>query len=118
MARRVELVASLPARSEERPGAGGFSPSVLFFLQDAYYREFRQPLPVSAFGPSEAHEKMGFDHDGRVDIAPHPDTTEGRWLIAQLQIRQIPFIAFRNPLTGRATGAHIHMGLPSVVRGL
>lgn len=117
LARQVELLASLPAQPADQPGAAGFSARTFFFLQDAFYREFGQPLPVSAFGPSEAHEKMGFDHEGRVDIALHPDSPEGRWLMAQLEIRRIPFVAFRNAVAGKATGAHIHLGFPSAVTG-
>ncbi len=114
LARRVEQAANMPLPSQS-PGAAGFSASMFFFLQDAYYQEFQHSLPVSAFGPSETHEKLGFDHEGRVDVALHPDSPEGRWFIAQLQARQIPFIAFRQPVAGKATGAHIHMGLPSPV---
>ncbi len=116
LARRVEYVASMPLPSQQ-PTAGGFSFGAFFFLQDVYYREFREPLPVSAFGPSETHEKMGFDHDGRIDIALHPDSPQGRWLIAQLEILRVPFVAFRNAVAGRATGAHIHMGFPSLAPG-
>lgn len=112
LARRVEFLASLPDPTAE-PAAGSFSFGAFFFLQDLYYREFRQPLPVSAFGPSEAHDKMGFDHEGRIDIALHPESPEGRWLVAQLEIRRIPFVAFRTAVTGKATGAHIHLGFPS-----
>ncbi len=115
LARRVEMVARMPVRPPQPDGDGGFSPSVFFFLQDEFFKEFRQPLPISAFGPSETHEKLGFDHEGRIDIALHPDSSEGRWFIAQLQARHIPFIAFRNAVAGKATGAHIHMGLPSPV---
>jgi hypothetical protein len=115
LARRVEVVANMPVRS---PAEGGFTVNTFFFLQDAYFREFNQPLPVSAFGPSETHEKMGFDHEGRVDIALHPDSPEGRWLVAQLHARHVPFIAFRNAVAGKATGAHIHLGFPSPVKAI
>jgi len=94
-------------------GDGGFSVTVFYRLQDDYFREFHQVLPVSAFGPSETHEKMGFDHEGRVDIALHPDSNEGHWLVLQLELRRIPFIAFRGAVPGKATGPHIHMGFPS-----
>jgi hypothetical protein len=113
LARHVELLESLPQRTPEPVGVAGFSARTFFQLQDEFYREFRQPLPISAFGPSETHEKMGFDHDGRVDIALHPDSAQGRWLITELELRRIPFLAFRAPVPGKATGPHIHLGFPS-----
>ena len=115
LARRIEELARLPRPSLSGTGVAGFTAGTFFFLQDAYQSEFGHPLPVSAFGPTETHEKLGFDHEGRVDIALHPDSSEGRWFIAQLQARQIPFIAFRHAVSGKATGAHIHMGFPSPV---
>lgn len=116
LARRIEQLANMP-RPETQPTAAGFSISAFFHLQDAYFHEFHHALPVSAFGPSETHEKMGFDHEGRVDVALNPDSVEGRWLISQLELRHIPFIAFRTAVPGKATGAHIHMGFPSPVVG-
>lgn len=113
LARRVAVVASMPVR--EPHAISGLTTATFFNLQDAYLREFGRPLPVSAFGPSETHEKLGFDHDGRVDIALHPDSDEGRWLVAQLHARSVPFIAFRQAAAGKSTGAHIHMGFPSPV---
>lgn len=119
LARHIELLASLPPPKMGPPiggspvGEGGFTASGFFHLQDAFYHEFHRPLPVSAFGPSETHEKMGFDHEGRIDIALHPDSTEGRWLIARLESQHIPFVAFRQAVPGKATGPHIHMGFPS-----
>lgn len=114
LARQLEQLADMPLPSQQ---AGGFSIGTFFTLQDAYYSEFQQTLPVSAFGPSETHEKMGFDHNGRVDVALHPDSSEGRWLIAQLETRNVPYIAFRNSLPGKSTGPHIHLGFPSPVVG-
>jgi hypothetical protein len=46
-------------------------------------------------------------------VAVHPDTDEGRALTAWLQSRGVPFIAFRSPVPGSATGAHVHVGEPS-----
>lgn len=118
--RRLVEIASTPkpprplhAPAGSGLGEGGFSVAAFYRLQDDYFREFQQPLPVSAFGPSETHEKMGFDHEGRVDIALHPDSTEGHWLVLQLELRHIPFVAFRSAVPGKATGPHIHMGFPS-----
>lgn len=119
--RRIEEIAAMP--KQPRPpraappgsglGDGGFSVAAFYRLQDDYFRRFHHALPISAFGPSETHEKMGFDHEGRVDVALNPDSAEGQWLILQLEARHIPFIAFRGAVAGKATGAHIHMGFPS-----
>jgi hypothetical protein len=48
-----------------------------------------------------------------MDVAVHPDSAEGRALMAYLQSQGIPYTAFRAPLAGNATGAHIHIGSPS-----
>jgi len=45
-----------------------------------------------------------------VDVAIHPDTTEGVWLRQYLTTNGIPFLAFRQAVPGKATGAHIHLG--------
>jgi len=49
-----------------------------------------------------------------MDVALHPDSDEGRSLMAYLRRAGIPFIAFRSAMPGSATGAHIHIGLPSI----
>lgn len=74
---------------------------------------FNRSLPVSAFGQSTVHDRMGFDHRNAVDVAVHPDSVEGLALIAHLKEKGIPFIAFRRAVSGSATGAHIHIGRPS-----
>jgi hypothetical protein len=43
----------------------------------------------------------------------HPDSPEGKALIAFLRGNGIPFLAFRSAVAGTATGAHIHIGYPS-----
>lgn len=80
-----------------------------FFLQT-----FGHTLPISAFGQSPTHDRLRFDHRDAMDVAVHPDTTEGRSLMAYLRRAGIPFIAFRNAIPGSATGAHIHIGPPSI----
>ena len=81
---------------------------------DAFFRlKFGRPLPVSAFGQSATHNRLGFDHRESVDVAVHPDTPEGRLLIQFLQTQGIPFTAFRAAVPGSATGAHFHIGRPS-----
>jgi hypothetical protein len=71
---------------------------------------FGRPLPVSAFGQTAVHDRLGFDHRNAVDIALHPDSVEGRALIAYLRSASISYLAFRGAVPGAATGAHIHIG--------
>jgi hypothetical protein len=81
---------------------------------DTFFREkFGRSLPVSAFGQSGTHDRLGFDHRGALDVALHPDTAEGQALMAYLRTQGISFIAFRAAVAGSATGAHIHIGPPS-----
>lgn len=81
---------------------------------DAFYRlKFSRPLPVSAFGQTETHNHLGFDHHNAVDVAVHPDSAEGQALIAFLQGQGISFIAIRGAIPGSSTGAHIHIGAGS-----
>lgn len=78
---------------------------------DAFYRlKFNKPLPVSAFGQSETHNRLGFDHSNALDVALHPDSAEGQALMEFLQTQGISFIAIRGAIPGSATGAHIHVG--------
>jgi hypothetical protein len=56
---------------------------------------------------------MGFNDRNSLDVAVHPDSAEGRALIAYLRGNGIPFLAFRSAVPGAATGAHIHIGYPS-----
>lgn len=81
---------------------------------ERFFRErFGQALPVSAYGQSSLHDRLGFDHREALDVALHPDSREGAALLAFLQSTGIPFLAFRGPIAGEATGAHIHVGVPS-----
>lgn len=74
---------------------------------------FGRVLPVSAFGQTALHGRLGFDHRNAFDVAVHPDSPEGRALIAYLRSRNIPYITFRSAVRGIATGPHIHVGNPS-----
>ncbi len=80
-----------------------------FFLQT-----FGRGLPVTAFGQTATHDRLRFDHRNAMDVALHPDSNEGRSLLSYLRQLGIPFIAFRGAVPGAATGAHIHIGQPSV----
>lgn len=75
---------------------------------------FGHPLPVSARGESEIHQQMHFDHRNAMDVALHPDSVEGRALMDYLRKSGIPFLAFRGKIAGSSTGAHIHIGKPSL----
>jgi hypothetical protein len=48
-----------------------------------------------------------------MDVALHPDSPEGKSLIAHLRKAGIPFMAFRGAIAGTSTGPHIHIGRPS-----
>jgi hypothetical protein len=70
-------------------------------------------LPISADGDTPLHRSMGLNHTGRLDIAVHPDSDQGRFLTTILESWGIPYIAFRSAVPGQATGPHVHIGLPS-----
>ena len=46
---------------------------------------FGRSIPISAFGQSPAHDRIGFDHRNAVDVALHPDSQEGQALMGYLQ---------------------------------
>ena len=78
---------------------------------DAFYRlKFGRSLPISAYGQTETHQRLGFDHHEAIDVAIHPDSPEGQELILYLQSQGLSFIAIREAIAGSATGAHIHIG--------
>jgi hypothetical protein len=74
---------------------------------------YNHALPISAFGQTNVHNQLGFDHSNSVDVALHPDSPEGLALVNYLRSAGIPFLAFRQAVPGSATGAHIHIGYPS-----
>lgn len=86
------------------------TPVVQKFFQDRFGRN----LPISAYGQSPTHDKLGFDHRNCIDVALHPETLEGQQLINFLRGAGIPFQAFNRAITGSSTGPHIHIGKPSV----
>ena len=75
-----------------------------------FFVKFNKPLPLSAFGQSELHTRWGLDHRNAMDVGLHPDSIEGRALIGYLRAEAIPFLVFRAPIPGVATGPHIHIG--------
>lgn len=82
-------------------------------LQEFFATRFGRPLPISAFGQTGLHDRMGFDHRNALDVAVHPDSPEGRALMEHLRAAGIPFIAAWGPIAGSASGAHLHVGQPS-----
>lgn len=95
-------------------GTGSWSLSagasrVMAFFQQSFGRQ----LPISAFGQTAVHNQLGFDHRNAMDVALSPASREGQALIAYLQANGIPFFAFYMAIPGSATGAHIHVGMPS-----
>ena len=82
-------------------------------IKSFFVSKFGRTLPVSAFGQTRLHNRLGFDHRNSVDVALSPDSAEGRALIGKLRSLGVPFIAFRKAIPGVATGAHIHVGRPS-----
>jgi hypothetical protein len=82
-------------------------------LDRFFVSRFARPLPVSALGQTPVHDRLGIDHRHALDIAVHPDSEEGRAVIAYLQRQHIPFLAFRGMVPGASTGAHVHVGRTS-----
>ena len=101
-----QTTASLIRYQGRRPWALGLTAG----LHDYFARTFGRPLPVSAYGQTPVHDKLGFDHRNAVDLAVHPDTAEGRAMMDWLRKAGLSFIAFRGAVAGTATGAHIHVG--------
>ena len=110
-------------------GIGGFSESATLIrfngaaawtladapkIQSYFSKSFGRSLPISAYGQTPTHDRLRFDHRDALDVALHPDSAEGRSLLGYLRQANIPFIAFRNAVPGAATGAHIHIGRPSI----
>jgi hypothetical protein len=94
-------------------GAANWSLASIGRIKKFFLSRFGRPLPVSAIGQSQTHDRMGFDHRNAIDVAVRPDSKEGRGLLAYLRKARIPFLAFRSKVPGVATGAHIHIGRPS-----
>ena len=94
-------------------GMAGWALSNISSVQSFFSSNFGRPLPISTMGQSNTHNAMGWDHRNSADVGVHPDSAEGRALIAFLQSKGIPFLAFRGAIPGVSTGPHIHIGYPS-----
>jgi hypothetical protein len=79
-------------------------------LARRFAEAFGRALPISAFGQTKVHDRLGLDHRSAIDVAVHPDSAEGRWLMQVLRQAGIPFIGVRGEVAGSATGAHVHVG--------
>lgn len=79
-------------------------------LERRFAAVFGRSLPVSALGQTPVHDRLGLDHRTAVDVAVHPDSPEGRWLMQYLRQAGIPFIGVRGVVPGASTGAHVHIG--------
>ncbi len=101
-------------RVDRYDGSGTFRMAMLKPIEQAFEKKFDRPLPISALGMTELHRSLGFDHSGRVDVALTPDSPEGIWLRQYLESNRVPYFAFRSFIPGQATGAHIHIGPPSL----
>ncbi len=82
-------------------------------LRDWFMARLGRPLPISAFGQTPLHDRMGLDHRNALDVAVHPDSPEGRALMDHLRNLGVPFIAAWGAIPGSTSGAHIHVGQPS-----
>ena len=94
-------------------GPSGWSLANAIQVQSFFVNRFGRSLPISAYGQTAVHDRLGFDHRNSIDVAVHPDSSEGQAVMAYLRSAGIPFIAFRQAVAGSATGAHIHIGYPS-----
>lgn len=124
---KAQAAAAVPVKMNAKPyGPTNTSPALLRYngltawsvgnltgIQSFFYTTFGHSLPTSAVGQSATHNRLGYDHRNAVDVALHPDSSEGKALIAHLQRLGIPFLAFRAAIPGVATGPHIHIGKAS-----
>lgn len=94
-------------------GAGEWALAMTPRIQRFFAERFGRALPVSAFGQTLLHDRLGFDHRNALDVAVHPDSAEGQALMGWLRGRGVSFLAFRGVVPGEATGAHLHVGEPS-----
>jgi hypothetical protein len=102
--------ASEPSAAEPLQGTGKWRLSDASKIHDFFQAKFKRKTPTTAFGQSDLHTRWGWDHRNGMDVGLHPDSVEGRALIEFLRQESIPFVAFRGPIPGVATGPHIHIG--------
>src|SRR5688500_17972189 len=117
---RLDRLAPLPRGGYEDStalvrfnGASPWSLKDVPRLEQQFAAVFQRSLPVSAVGQTRVHDRLGLDHRTAIDVAVHPDSAEGRWLMAHLRQGGIPFIGVRAVVPSSSTGAHLHIGPPS-----
>jgi len=96
------------ATAEAPPGKWSLADAAK--VEKFFLSKFKRPLPLTAFGQSDLHTRWGLDHRNGMDVGLHPDSVEGRALIEFLRAESIPYLVFRGPVPGVATGPHIHIG--------
>ena len=94
-------------------GAHAWSLSEAAGIKQFFARRFGRALPIGAFGQSPLHNRWGYDHRNAMDVGVSPGTAEGQVLMEYLRANGVPFTAFHSAVPGKATGPHIHIGLPS-----
>ena len=94
-------------------GAGAWSLGDAAGIKQFFIRRFGRALPIGAFGQSALHDRWGYDHRNAMDVGVNPDSNEGQAVMEYLRANGIPFTAFHFAVPGKATGPHIHVGLPS-----
>ncbi len=107
---RIELPKPAGAAATAAATPGKWSLADAEKVEKFFISKFKRPLPLTAFGQSDLHTRWGLDHRNGMDVGLHPDSVEGRALIEFLRSESIPFLAFRGPVPGVATGPHIHIG--------
>jgi hypothetical protein len=91
-------------------GATAWSLRNVAALEQRFAEAFGRALPISAYGQTKVHDRLGLDHRTALDVAVHPDSPEGQWLMRYLRGAGIPFIGVRGVVPGASTGAHVHVG--------
>jgi hypothetical protein len=107
---RIELPEDTQPTAPASRFVGDWSITDSARVEKFFMAKFDRRLPLTAFGQSDLHTRWGLDHRQGIDVGLHPDSPEGRELINFLRAEKIPFLAFRGPVPGVATGPHIHIG--------
>ena len=94
-------------------GARAWSLSEAGAIKQFFRQRFGRALPIDAFGQSPLHDRWAYDHRNAMDVGLSPDSGEGQVLMEYLRASGVPFTAFHFAVPGKATGPHIHVGLPS-----
>jgi hypothetical protein len=110
---KIERPSSRQTQTAVAPEAIRWAISDAGRVERFFVTKFGRPLPISAFGQSPIHNRWGLDHRQGIDVGLHPDSREGTALVEYLRSEGIPFLVFRGPVPGVATGPHIHIGKAS-----